>query len=115
MFNSQVLDVAIGLVLMFFVLALTSSSIVEAISGIFKIRSKQLEKGISQIVENPDLIYNTSVFTALAGASTNRASAGSADGTPRRPSYVSAKAFADAIVEMISTAKSGVADAAALE
>ena len=103
MFNSQVLDVAIGLVLMFFVLALTSSSIVEAISGILKIRSKQLENGIVQIVDDPDFIYSTSIYSALAG------SAG------RPPSYISAKAFADAVVEGITTAKSLAADANALE
>jgi len=103
MFDSQVLDVAIGLVLMFFVLALTSSSIVEAISGILQVRSKKLEQGIEQIVGDPKLIRETSIYSALAGS------------TQRKPSYMSAKSFADAVVEGISTLKAGVADAGQLE
>jgi len=107
MFDSQVLDVAIGLVLMFFLLALTASSIVEAISGALQVRSTKLEQGIEQIVGKPEFIYGTSIYQALAGASTSKKA--------RKPSYLSAKAFADAVVEAIGTAKAGVANAEQLE
>ena len=100
MIDSSVLDVAIGLVLVFFLLALASSSVVEAIAGIFKIRSKMLEKGIAALVDDPSIIYHTSVFGALSAGS------GARKGKSRKPSYVSARAFADAVVESITTIKS---------
>src|SRR5215475_9551094 len=68
MFDSPIVDIAIGLVVMFFLLALTSSSIVEAISGVLNIRGKQLETAIQQLVSDPEHtldVWNTSVFGAL--------------------------------------------------
>src|SRR5215475_7150893 len=53
MLDSQVLEVAIGLVVMFFLLALASSSIVEAIAGVFNIRGRQLENAIKGLVSDP--------------------------------------------------------------
>jgi hypothetical protein len=106
--GSQVLEVATGLVLMFFVLALASSSIVELFARVLNTRAKQLEDGIRSMVGNPDLIYQTSVFGALSGAS-----GANAKGTKtRKPSYVSARAFADATVEAIGVLKAGANDAA---
>jgi hypothetical protein len=102
--DSSVLDVAIGLVLVFFLLALASSSVVEAIAGIFKVRANLLEKGIKALVDNPSMIYETSVFGALSAGS----GAGKGKDKTRKPSYVSARAFADAVVESISTIKSTV-------
>jgi hypothetical protein len=98
--DSSVLDVAIGLVLVFFLLALASSSVVEAIAGISRVRSKYLEKGIKALVGDPSMIYDTSVFGALSAGS------GARSGKSRKPSYVSARAFADAVVESITTIKS---------
>jgi hypothetical protein len=111
MFDSQVLDVAIGLVLMFFTLALISSSIVEAISGFLRIRAKQLEGALTELVGDPKKLYDTSVLSALTAGSS-----GAKKGTRvRKPSYMSARAFADATMEMIATIKGTVGDAAALE
>jgi hypothetical protein len=106
--DSTVLDVAIGLVLVFFLLALASSSVVEAIAGIFKVRANMLEQGITALVDNPSIIYKTSVFGALSAASgsTNRGK-----DKVRKPSYVSARAFADAVVESVSAIKSTVDNA----
>jgi hypothetical protein len=101
MFGSQVLEVAIGLVLMFFVLALASSSIVELIARVLNTRAKQLEDGIRSMVGDPGLIYNTSVFGALSGAS----GANAPKDKTRKPSYVSARAVADATVEAIGLMK----------
>jgi hypothetical protein len=100
--DSSVLDVAIGLVLVFFLLALASSSVVEAITGIFKIRARYLEQGIKALVSDPSIIYDTSVFGALSAGS----AAGPRTNNARKPSYVSARAFADAVVESITTIKS---------
>jgi hypothetical protein len=100
--DSSVLDVAIGLVLVFFLLALASSSVVEAITGIFKVRAKYLEQGIKALVDDPSMVYGTSVFGSLCGGS----GAGKKGDKSRKPAYVSARAFADAVVESITTIKS---------
>jgi hypothetical protein len=137
MFDSVLIDVAIGLVVMFFFLALASSSIVEAIAGVLKVRSKNLERGIKALIDDPQLVYDTSVFAALTKSSTparkqptagaavpppTGAAAPAADATAtttkkksRPPSYMSSRAFADAVVEGIARLKSGVRTAEDLE
>jgi hypothetical protein len=109
MLDSQVLEVAIGLVVMFFLLALASSSIVEAIAGVFNIRGKQLETAIKGLVSDPQHtldVWSTSVFAALqAGTRTTASGNASVKKRTRKPAYVSAHAFADATIEAISARK----------
>ena len=50
MFESQPIETAIGLVLMFFVIALAASSLVEIISQVFKLRANDLETAIGQML-----------------------------------------------------------------
>jgi hypothetical protein len=117
-FDSQALDVAIGLVLLFFVLALASSSIVEALAGILNIRGKKLKNAINQLVTDPEKtlkVWETSVFGALqAGTRATATSRGKSKKT-RTPAYVSARSFADATIEAISELKTGAKSAVALE
>jgi hypothetical protein len=119
MFDSPIVDVAIGLVVMFFLLALTSSSIVEAISGVLNVRGKQLETAIQQLVSDPEHtldVWNTSVFGALqAGTHTSVGGSNRAEKKSRAPAYVPARAFADATIEAISALKGAGASAAAVE
>jgi hypothetical protein len=51
MFNSIILDAAIGLVLVYLLLSLVCSSIREALAGLFKTRAKVLEKGIAELLK----------------------------------------------------------------
>lgn len=107
MFGSQALETAIGLALMFFVIATASSAVVEFISRLWGKRSADLEKTIKHMLAGQgqgdadlekawQLFAGTSVYTAA------REGAGKALLTQkRRPSYLSAKAFADATLEMI--------------
>lgn len=99
MFGSQALEVAIGLALTFFVVALATSALVETWARLTKKRSKDLARVIDSIVADPNevlKIYDTSVFAALRAASGNQ-----------HPSYVSAKDFADATVEAMVAASAG--------
>ena len=50
MFESQPIETAIGLVLMFFVIALAASSLVDVISQVFKLRANDLETAIGQML-----------------------------------------------------------------
>ena len=120
MLDSKVVDVGIGLVLMFFLLALASSSIVEAVAGVFNIRGKKLEAAIKQLVSDPKAtlnVWETSVFGAISAGTDASASATkpSKAKKQRKPSYVSARAFADATIEAISKLKAAGKSAAQIE
>src|SRR4051794_13720213 len=103
MFGSQVLETAIGLVLMFFIIAFAASSIIEIYSRLLSKRAKDLESTVGAMLagsEAPDAeirnalnaFKNTSIYDAAkaaAGKSLFRKN-------NKLPSYVSAKAFSDA-------------------
>lgn len=117
MFGSQALETAIGMATLFFVLATTASVICEVISRWFGKRSKDLERCIGALLSGIDVktakdtadpkyqealdqVKKTSVWAAAeaaAGKSLWRR------GKSKGPSYLSAKSFADAVVEYIAT------------
>jgi hypothetical protein len=107
MFGSQVLETAIGLVLMFFITALAASSIVEIYSRFLSKRSKDLEKIMRAMVAGGETsdqagdlfekFKKTSVYEAAKAAAGR-----SRLGRTKSPSYLPAKAFADAIAEMLA-------------
>ncbi len=113
MFGSQALETAIGLALMFFLIATLASIIVELISAQLKKRSRDLETGLKAMLGPKDsgvvaqdpfenalsMLKQTSVYTA-ASTSAGRQLVGR--DRSRGPSYLSAKSFADAVVEMLS-------------
>ncbi len=107
MFGSQALETAIGLALMFFVIATASSAVVEFISRLFGKRSADLEKTIKHMLAgqgqgDADLEKAWQLFSGTSVYAAAREGAGKALLTQkRRPSYLSAKAFADATLEMI--------------
>src|SRR5689334_16739614 len=101
MFNSQPLETAIGLVLLFFVVATGASSIVELWSRIVSKRAKNFEaalgamlagnkpKGDSELVAALNAFKGTSVYESALAASGKPLLR-----SPKGPSYLSAKAFA---------------------
>ncbi|MEU0093206.1 hypothetical protein [Kribbella sp. NPDC006257] len=106
-FGSQALETAIGLALMFFVIATASSAVVEFISRLWGKRSADLEKTIKHMLAgqgqgDADLERAWQLFSGTSVYAAAREGAGKALVTQkRRPSYLSAKAFADATLEMI--------------
>lgn len=109
MFGSQALETAIGLVLMFFIVSLGSSAIVETIARLMSKRAKDLEQVIGSILAGSgaadtdvqaaiDLFKGTTIYDGLQiGSGT------SIFGRWKRPSYISAKSFADAVAEIERT------------
>ena len=108
MFGSQVLETAIGLVLMFFVIAFAASSIVEIYSRVLGKRAKDLENTVAAMLAGGDAndadisnaltaFKRTSIYEALETA----AGKSFLKKKKKLPSYVSAKAFSDAITEML--------------
>ena len=111
MFGSQVLETAIGLVLMFFVVAFAASSIVEVYSRLLGKRAKDLEGTVKAMLAGSKPATSTSATRALdafKGTSIYQALQAAAGKSFLRkrdklPSYISAKAFADAVTEMLGT------------
>jgi hypothetical protein len=107
MFGSQTLEVAIGLVLVFFLLAAAASSVVEAIAALFKKRATDLESALESMLggnapalrDIPQKVADTTVFKLIAPKA------------KRGPSYLSAKAFADSVVEIVIKAKDATTSA----
>ncbi|KQV76810.1 hypothetical protein ASC61_18405 [Aeromicrobium sp. Root344] len=97
MFGSQALETAIGLALLFFVLATAASAIAEAISRKLQKRSTDLEKAIMVMLETGDLTAETRGVTPREVQSLLQTAAGKASAT-----YLSAKAFADAATQLVS-------------
>ena len=115
MFGSQALETAIGLVMMFFVISLATSSIVEIGARLVSKRAKHLEvaiRGMLGTASQPSATGSpTDIWDAFTATSVYDA-ARSAAGKPlgghhtgdqpkwKRPSYLSAAAFATGIHEI---------------
>ena len=54
MFGSEILDVAVGLILVYLLLSLVASAMREGIESIVKSRAVHLERGIRAMLDDPD-------------------------------------------------------------
>jgi hypothetical protein len=97
MFNNAIVDIAIGLVLMYLVLSLMGTVINEYVATVLKLRASTLKSAITSIIDNENLrndFYNNGVVDGTSKAL----------GT--HPSYLSGQAFAMAIVGSVDQTKS---------
>ena len=93
------IDVAIGVVLLLIIVSMLVSIASEYIAGLMKWRSKDLKKGIRNLLSDPDdkglagLIFRHSLIQSL----------GRARGSSQRndPSYIPADRFAQALIDVI--------------
>jgi hypothetical protein len=106
MFGSQALDTAIGLVLMLFILATATSSILELINRLARTRSKNLQSALGSLLGGTGNggADAKAALAALQRTSVYAAATDSSDG--KAPAYLSAKSFADAVLELASDAGS---------
>lgn len=100
MFSFQILEVGIGLALVYFILSLICQSINEWFASRLGMRAKSLEKAIRKLFNDPkktEQFYSHSLITSLM------------DGE-RRPSYIPAKTFSRVLLDMItpSSAAEGI-------
>lgn len=126
MFGSQALETAIGLILMFFVIATGASAVVEIWSRIVSKRSADLEVALKALLAGPSVESTDGDAVGRAKALVDDAfgtfegttiyhAAKSAAGTSvfknwKRPSYLAASAFADAVIEIGTDARSATTD-----
>src|SRR5262245_17434022 len=93
MFGSMVIDVAIGLALVYSFLAVIASAVSEAISGILSLRASTLETAVQRLLGNPELakrIYTNPLIKGLGKTDKSM------------PSYIPAETFALALVQELS-------------
>ncbi len=115
MFNSEILDVAIGLVLLFLLLSLVCSSIKEALETVLKYRARDLERGIREMFGDShtvDLLPNFYKHPLINGLFRGQYNP---HNTGNLPSYIPARTFAIAVIDLVRLAAPAAArsDAAA--
>jgi hypothetical protein len=97
MFNSEIIDVAIGMVFIYVLLALISSAVNEWITSLSRLRSKNLEAGIRNLLNDPEgnalakKMYEHPLISGLARQK-------------GRPSYIPARSFTRALFDIIAPA-----------
>lgn len=114
----NVLDVAIGLVVVYLLLSLICSSVNEGIESLLKNRASQLERGIREILSDPDgtrmahLLYNHPLVSGLFRGQYDPAhlkkswwGEGRVYGQRNLPSYIPAPNFALAVLDIVLPAQ----------
>jgi hypothetical protein len=96
MFGSQVLEVVIGLTLIYLVLSIGCSGVKEVIAAMFSLRAKTLEKGVRNMLKNGPNDYAAQIF----GHPLIQATAPEG----QKPSYISARMFAAALFDVVAPA-----------
>jgi hypothetical protein len=96
MFGSQVLEVVIGLTLIYLVLSIGCSGVKEVIAAIFSLRAKTLENGVRNMLKNGPNDFTAQLFAhpLIQGTAPEG----------QKPSYISARMFAAALFDLVSPA-----------
>ena len=110
MFGSQILEVGIGLILIYLVLSLLCSAFREIFEGYMKTRSAFLERGIRELLRDPkgtaltSAVYNhpqlSGLFKGVYDPTQIRKN-GSMPAKSNLPSYIPARNFALAILDIV--------------
>jgi hypothetical protein len=96
-----ILDLVIGIIFIYFLLSVISSSVLEIILTVFKIRAKVLEDWLNTIFDKPYTQPDNSK-TTLGKAIMNHCSVTGLSDQDEAPSYIDAKNFSSALMEKIT-------------
>jgi hypothetical protein len=99
MFGSQILEVVIGLVVVYLVLSIGCSGIKEVFASLFALRAKTLEMAIRNMLKGSATDYTSKIYGHSLIAST------APEG--QKPSYISARSFALALFDIVAPAIPG--------
>ena len=96
MFGSQVLEVVVGLTLIYLVLSIGCSGVKEVIAAVFSLRAKTLESGVRNMLKNGPNDYTAKLFAhpLILGTAPEG----------QKPSYISARMFAAALLDIVAPA-----------
>jgi hypothetical protein len=95
MLQNAVIDIAIGLMLMYLVLSLLCTSINEYIATIFKLRSNNLKSSIQDLIDHPDLLTHFYDHGLIDGQH---------DASGGHPSYFDSRTVASALIGALNPA-----------
>ena len=110
MFGSEVLEVAIGLVLTYLVLALVCTTVVEWIARVLALRSNTLYAGIEALLFDADLARRLYQHPLIDGYARGSKLPTPFNTRPEQPSYIPSHLFALALFQVLPS----VADASRL-
>ena len=99
MFGSQILEVVIGLVMVYLVLSIGCSGIKEIFASLFGLRATTLEKAIRNMLKSGTNDYTAKLYAHSLIASS------APEG--QKPSYMSARSFASALFDVLAPATPG--------
>ena len=100
MFGSEILDIAIGMSLLFLFMSLMATSLREIIEAWMKTRGSDLEKGILQILADPNTVKNFYEHPIVASLYKGNYTAGSKD----LPSYIPKQHFSTVVLDLLAKA-----------
>lgn len=114
MFGSQILEVGIGLVFIYFIFSLVTSALTEAIANLISLRAKTLEEGLLKLLSPASTGESRSSVTSspFAEKVLDHGLISNLGRTSRRnrrglPSYLSANRFAHALLDSIVNLEPG--------
>jgi hypothetical protein len=106
MFDSSVIDVAIGLVFVFLLLSFIASAVKEGLEALFKRRATDLENGIKELLGTDEIgktfiesLYNHGLINSLFAGKYNAPKV-------QLPSYIPSKNFALALMDLRNQSQS---------
>jgi hypothetical protein len=94
---NAMVDVALGLILMYLVLSLVCTALNEVIAGVLKLRANALRAGLEQLIDDPQVLATFDDHGLIAGL---RAALKGRD-----PSYLSGRTFAAALIDSLDPKK----------
>ena len=117
MFDSTILDVAIGLVFVYLVLSLIGTATNEFLASLMKRRAKDLEKGLVELLQDDSGVNGKGVVAALYDHPLiDSLYRGDIGGTGARkadlPSYIPSRSFALALLDLVQGRDKGTPSAA---
>jgi hypothetical protein len=105
MFGSSILEVVIGVVLVYFITSLLCTTITEWISRFFAMRSSTLKDGIKQLLSNNDKLTNDLLDHPLIKGISPKDKSGISKAKNKLPSEIPARTFALALIDLIPSIK----------
>jgi hypothetical protein len=99
MFGSQILEVVIGLTLIFLVLSIGCSGVKEVIASILSLRSKTLVEAVRNMLKNGDRDLAAELLQHPLIERTARPG--------EKPSYISARSFSQALLDLLAPPAGG--------
>lgn len=113
--NSTVLDLAIGMMFVYLLLALLCTTANEWIAGVLGLRAKTLANGIRQLLDSQKTATGTFLDQFYAHPIISSMLVPGKSGAKAHPSYLSSRAFATTVMDLVTSGKEGPISFADLE